>query len=333
MSDLMTVPPEWLHQKAMWTCWPHDPALWPGKLMAQARGEIAAMVKALADGEAVHVLAGNAEAAESAQAALGGVADIVLAHYGDIWLRDTGPVFAKRNGQTVALRFRTNGWGGKFIYAHDDAVGDFVAKEAGAEIVRHDLVLEGGSLEHDGEGTLLTTRECLANPNRNPSLSTGQIEAVLKNAFGFRAILWLDGGMLNDHTDGHIDNVARFVRPGQVVCQIAQDDQDPNAAFFDATAAALSHMTDASGRALDVVRIASPGRVEDDKGAPVPASHMNFIIGNNTVVVPTYHEKAGERAVAQLQELFPRHKVIGLPARALLTGGGSFHCITQQEPA
>ncbi len=326
------VPAEWEKHKAIWTCWPSHPPLWAGKLLDQARKEIAAMVKALSAGDAVKVLALGEEAIKSAKSLLGASAEVIPAQFGDIWLRDTGPIFARQGGQPVALRFRTNGWGGKYVYEFDDRVGDTVAALSGAETRRFDFVMEGGALEHDGEGTILTTRQCLLNPNRNPGMDQAMLESALKKACGARRILWLGDGMLNDHTDGHIDNVARFVAPGRVVCQSASGDDDPNAAFFDATAADLKTMKDAAGRALDVIRIPSPGRVTDEDGNIIPASHMNFIIGNKTVVVPTYGTPSADEAVAALARLFPEHKVTGSPSNAVLTGGGSFHCITQQEP-
>jgi agmatine deiminase len=285
------------------------------------------MVHALAEGDVVKVLAAGELAAASARAALGGRAEVIEAHFGDIWLRDTGPIFARGNR---ALSFRFNGWGGKYVLDGDAGVADFIAGKAGAALAPHDFVLEGGAIEMDGQGTLLTTKQCLLNENRNPGWSQRDIEALLKHALGVTRILWLDHGLENDHTDGHIDNLARFVAPGRVVCQ-APSPGDPNADLLNNIAIDLAAMSDAQGRMLKVARIPSPGLVEED-GEPVPASHMNFMIGNKTVVLPTYGEH-GEEAVQALQPLFAGRRVIGLPSRAILTGGGSFHCITQQEPA
>jgi agmatine deiminase len=194
-------------------------------------------------------------------------------------------------------------------------------------------VLEGGAIEHDGEGTVLTTRECLLNPNRNRSWTQAVAEAALRQTLGARKVIWLDKGLLNDHTDGHVDNLARFVGPGLVAIPMAFGADDPQAAIYDAAAAALAGASDAAGRALRVVRIPSPGRVIGEDGLAAPASHMNFIIANRAVIVPTYNQRAGDFAAQALTSLFPDRAVIGLPSRALLTGGGSFHCISQQEPA
>ncbi|HEX5378321.1 MAG TPA: agmatine deiminase family protein, partial [Phenylobacterium sp.] len=185
-----------------------------------------------------------------------------------------------------------------------------------------------------GAGTVLTTRQCLLNPNRNPGWTANAAEAALARAIGARRVLWLGDGLANDHTDGHVDNLARFVAPGVVVCPVAWGRGDVNAAAYDACAADLAAMTDADGRALRVVRIPSPGWVESHEGGAAPASHMNFIIANGAVVLPTYgDERAAGFAAEALTSLFPDRAVIALPSNAILTGGGSFHCITQQEPA
>ena len=208
-----------------------------------------------------------------------------------------------------------------------------IAEACGAELARHDFVLEGGAVDHDGAGTVLTTRQCLLNPNRNRGWDEAVVERNLRVALGARKVLWLGEGLTGDHTDGHVDNLARFVAPGVVACPMAFGEHDPNADAYDAAARALAAMTDAEGRPLKVVRIPSPGRIEDEDGQPIAASHMNFLIANGAVVVPTYEDKASPFALEVLKRLFPAHEVIGLRSNAILAGGGSFHCITQQEPA
>jgi agmatine deiminase len=328
---MTTIPAEWRPHKAIWTAWPSAADLW-GEDLEPARAEVAAMVRALADrgkGDRMRVLAHGREAEATAKLALGQSAEIIPGAFGDIWFRDTGPIFTT-DGR--ALGFQFNGWGGKYQLPHDDEVSARLALLAAAEFKMHDFILEGGAIEMDGEGTLITTRQCLLNPNRNPHWTEEGAEVALKRALGVTKILWLDEGLLNDHTDGHIDNLARFVAPGRVVCQAPAGRGDPNHDVLEEIALSLAAMTDAQGRKLDVIRIPSPGVVEDEDGDPVPASHMNFLIGNNTVVVPIY-SGTGDDAVNALAPLFPDRRVIGLSSHAILTGGGSFHCITQQEPA
>ncbi|HEY7901435.1 MAG TPA: agmatine deiminase family protein [Caulobacteraceae bacterium] len=325
------VPAEWSRHKALWVGFPSHPELWEENLAA-AQAETAALAKALAGLGAEHVrlLVDGPEATAAAKALLGAFPNIefVGAKFGDIWLRDTGPIFTAA-GEAAAFAF--NGWGGKYRLEGDETVADRIAQ--GASITRHAFVLEGGALDHDGEGTALTTRACLLNPNRNRGWREDDAEQALAQALGVRKVLWLDLGLMNDHTDGHVDNLARFAAPGVVVCPAAYGEDDPNAPVYDAAARALSKMTDAAGRKLEVVRIPSPGRILGADHRVEPASHMNFLIANEAVVAPVYDARAGAWAVEALEVLFPKHKVVGLPARALITGGGAFHCMTQQEPA
>lgn len=326
-SDAITVlpvPAEWEAQACIYTAFPSHGDLWLENL-EPAQKEVAAMIRILSEGTPVKVLVMGEKAMKVARELVGDVAEIIPAKFGDIWLRDTGPIFAKTDQGPRALRFQTNGWGGKYDLPFDNLVGDTVASDAKAEIVRNDFVLEGGALEHDGKGTLLTTRQCVLNENRN-GWSQDQAEEELKAALGAKRILWLDDGMMNDHTDGHIDNIARFVAPGVVACQEAYGQDDPNKDVFDKIAADLASF------GLKVERIPSPGKFENEDGDIVPASHMNFIIGNKTIVVPTYGTPSADAAVVAIQKLFPSRKVVGSPSNAVLSGGGSFHCITQQEP-
>lgn len=330
----IAVPPEWALLKAVWTAWPANPGEWNGDLETPRR-DVAGMVRALAEANTVRLLVNGAEAEASARAALGGVADFVQARYGDIWLRDTGPIFARTHLGPVALRFATNSWGGKYDLPDDATVGDDIARIADVPVRRFPFVLEGGAVDHDGEGTILTTRQTLLNPNRN-GWTRAQAEVALAEAFGAQKVIWIDEGLKNDHTDGHIDNIARFVGPGRVVCQAPAGDEDPNRETLDAIARALEAATDALGRKLEVVRIPGVGLYRNALGEISPASHMNFIIANGLVVVPTYGTATEAAALAELGSVFPDHKIVGVSSRGLLgcgtAGGGSFHCITQQEP-
>jgi agmatine deiminase len=333
----LTVPGEWAPHAAMWLGFPSHEDLWEDNL-EPAQREVAALARALAGpgGERVRLLVAGEAAAAAAARLLQGAAGIEIVHgdFGDIWLRDTGPLFAIGGEAVRAQGFRFNGWGGKYVLEGDDTVGEQIAAASGALLTQNDFVLEGGAIDSDGCGTVLTTRQCLLNANRNPGWNgeEGRAEGALAAALGVRKVLWLGDGLLNDHTDGHVDNLARFVAPGVAACPVAFGRNDPNAAVYDETARALASMTDARGAPLQVMRIASPGFVDDGEGRPSPASHMNFIIANGAVICPLYEEQAGPFALEALKSLFPERQVIGLPSRAILTGGGSFHCITQQEP-
>jgi agmatine deiminase len=333
----MTVPAEWSPHQAMWLGFPSHADLWEDNLQP-AQDEVAALARALAGpgAERVRLLVCGDEAELAARTRLDGVSnvEIVRGQFGDIWLRDTGPLFTRSDQRAGAAGFRFNGWGGKYVLEGDEHVADQIAAAAGVPLTANDFVLEGGALDHDGFGAVLTTRQCLLNPNRNPGWGEAEAEAALGQALGVRKILWLGDGLMNDHTDGHVDNLARFVAPGVVACPVAFGRDDPNADIYDEAARQLASMTNTRGAPLQISRIASPGLVENDEGEPVPASHMNFIIANEAVIAPLYGEgQAPAYALETLRSLFPERTVIGLPSRALLTGGGSFHCISQQEPA
>lgn len=329
------IPAEWSPHRAMWVGWPSHGELWEDNL-APAQAEVEALVRALAGPGREHVklLVGNDEALAEARARFQGVdgVTVVAGRFGDIWLRDTGPVFGE--GSKTADAFRFNGWGGKYDLPHDDEVADQIGQASGVTLSRHDFVLEGGALDHDGAGTILTTRQCLLNPNRNPGWTPESAEVALAEALGARKTVWLGDGLLNDHTDGHVDNLARFVAPGVVACPVAWGRKDPNAEVYDATARDLHAATDAEGRPLRVLRLPSPGLVLDEDERPIPASHMNFLIANGAVIVPSYgDDRAAEMACEGLRTVFTDREVIALPSIAILSGGGSFHCISQQEPA
>ena len=334
------VPAEWEAHKAMWLGFPSHGNLWQDDLIP-AQAEVAALARVLAEmgDEHVRLMVMGDEAHAAAQALLGDVkrVDIVDGRFGDIWFRDTGPIYVADSvgvdqHRALPVGFRNNGWGGKYQLPHDNEVAGQIATKDGFEGPAEDFILEGGSVDHDGFGTVLTTRQCLLNPNRNPGWTQEVAQQALARSLGVRKIIWLDDGLLNDHTDGHIDNLARFVAPGVVACPVAYGRDDPNADVYDKTARLLSAQTDARGQPLQVVRIPSPGIVYDEDDQIIPASHMNFLIANDVVVVPVYKERPAELAVEALQSLFPERNVLGLSSKAILTGGGSFHCISQQVP-
>ena len=318
--------PEWAPHQAVWIGFPSAADLWEDDL-APAQAEVAAFANAVhADGTGEEVWLTAADEAAAAEARrLAPFAKVIVEPFGDIWLRDTGAIVLGSGTERRAQGFGFNGWGGKYDLPGDDGVGGRLAAAATLPYAKADWILEGGAIDGDGSGTLLTTEQCLLNHNRNPGLDRTEVEKLLKRDLGATRVVWLGDGLINDHTDGHVDNLARFVGPGRVAIPEATAD-DPNAAAYADAAEAL---LDAE---LEVVAIPSPGLVERD-GEIIPASYMNFYIGNAVVVVPQYGAANDAAAVEAIQALFPGRRAIGLRADHILTGGGSFHCISQQVPA
>jgi agmatine deiminase len=323
----MRQPPEWAEHEWVWIGFPSHAELWEDDLEA-AQAEVIAFARAVhADGagEEVRLVAADAEAAKTARDMAGAGIVVVEERFGDIWLRDTGPIVLKGGGHRLASSFAFNGWGGKYRLEGDDSIGMKLAAAAGLPASRHDWILEGGAIDVDGTGLAVTTEQCLLNPNRNPRIGRAEIEARLREDLGVEPLLWLGEGLLNDHTDGHVDNLARFVAENRLAIPVPAGNDDPNAGVY----------ADARARAeafeIEVVRLPSPGRLTRD-GEIIPASYMNFYIGNAAVVVPLYGAANDEAAVAAIGALFPGRETVGFKADHLLTGGGSFHCISQQVP-
>ncbi len=316
-------PAEWEPHDRLWIGYPGDPAEW-GAPLSQARVEIAALAERMAAGERTVLVCRNDADAADARARVTGAVEVAVRPFGDVWLRDTGPLVVESEGRRLARRFAFNGWGGKYVMAGDETVGALLAAAAGLEVASDPLVLEGGAIDTDGAGLAVTTEQCLLNTNRNGDVSRGTLEERLRRTLGIERLLWLGQGLANDHTDGHVDNLARFVAPGVLALPVPAAD-DPNAAVY----------RDARARAADwpvrVVDIPSPGRVERG-GVVQPASHMNFLIGNATVAVPTYGTASDDGAVAAIAALFPGRETVGVRADGLLTGGGSLHCASMQLP-
>jgi agmatine deiminase len=326
------MPAEWQPHRATWLAWPHDEEFW-GASFAAAKDELTALCTMLATGEALEMLVRDPVVGADAAGRLEGLP--VRFHeidYDDIWMRDIGPVFVRVRERLEGVRFRFNGWGGKWDHERDAAVAPQVAKAAQVDLFEVPLFLEGGALEFDGEGTCITTRSCALNSNRNPALGEKDVEDWLDRAFGVRRTIWIERGFDCDHTDGHIDNLARFVAPGRVVCMKPAGREDPNAEVLAEIAEALARARDAKGRPIELVAVPSPGAVTDGDGELMAASYMNYCVTNTHVVVPTFGVASDAAAVDRIASCFPSRRAVGLSARAILAGGGSFHCITQQEP-
>jgi agmatine deiminase len=326
---LMSVhtPAEWAEQEWIWIGFPHRADLWVEATLP-AQKQIAGFANAVTEsGQRVRLVVHNAANEARARELVSGAVELERHPYGDIWLRDTGPLVVFEDGQRVARRFGFNGWGGKYDDMEgDQEVGQSLAEAGGLPLRLSDWILEGGAIDTDGTGLAVTTEQCLLNPNRNPQLSKAEIEARLRGELGFERILWLGQGLAGDHTDGHVDNLARFVAPGVLAIPRATAPDDPNRAVYD----------DARERArafgLQVADLPSPGWMGEGDLVE-PASYMNFAICNRVVVVPTYGSVHDEEAVAAVGALFPGRAAVGVPSDAILTGGGSFHCSSQHAPA
>ncbi len=319
------MPPEWAAQDWLWIGFPHDAKEWPGYL-ARAQEQIAAFANAVADsGQDVRLLVRNAANEARARELVSSAVQLERRVFGDIWLRDTGPLVVAQGGGRIAKRFAFNGWGGKYRMPGDETIGAELARDAGLSVETANWVLEGGAVDGDGTGLVATTEQCLLNPNRNPELSRMDIEARLHGDLGFDRVLWLGEGLVNDHTDGHVDNLARFVGPNVLAVPQPTGRDDPNAAIY----------RDAAKRAaaagVTIAPIPSPGLIERG-GCIEPASYANFAITSHLAVVPTFGTAQDEAAVSAIAALFPDRATIGLPADAVLAGGGGFHCASQQMP-
>ena len=334
---MFSMPAEWAPHDAVWTAWPHDPDQWLEGLAAPQRA-LMAMCAAIADGgsgERVELLVRDRADEVAARELLGAAAAHVRFHhmrYGDVWLRDTGPIFVARDGEVSTTRFRFDGWGDKYVMPGDTEVAAHVMRHCKVRGAAFDFVLEGGAIEVDGAGTLMTTKQCLLGGARNPGLDAAALEDRLRWALGVEQIIWLDQGLLNDHTDGHIDTIARFVAPGVVACMEPVKD-DPNADALDSIIRDLQQARTARGEKLEVITVKSPGEVLDRAGNLMPASYMNFYIANTVVAVPTYGSDNDSAAVDAIQAMFPGRRVMGLAGKEVVVGGGAFHCCTQQQPS
>lgn len=321
-------PAEWAPHDWVWIGFPSNPAEWPDAFEG-ARRQVAAFANAVhagGRGEEVRLVAADPASAEAARLLVDAGVTVQTLPFGDIWLRDTGPIAVKNGSARALAAFDFNGWGGSYDMPGDREIGALLAAQTDLPCAKGHWVFEGGAVDTDGAGLAVTTEQCLLNPNRNPDLDRRKIETLLAGSLGYTDILWLGDGLLNDHTDGHVDNLARFVGEGLLAIPEPASEDDPNAAIY----------ADAKSRArafgLEVAPMPSPGLVRRD-GNIIPASYMNFYIGNAAVIVPLYGEPNDQAAIEALRPFFPDREIVGLPSDAILTGGGSFHCISQQMPS
>ena len=336
------MPAEWAPHRGTWLSWPHKEASWPGKF-APVPHIFARMVGILAPNEEVHINVLDRDAESDVRDLLAGDAaggvNVFYHHHptNDAWCRDHGPIFLQRetaHGKEEAIvDWGYNAWGEKYPpYDLDDVIPTLIAEEFGLPVFHPGIVMEGGSLDVNGAGTLLTTEACLLNPNRNPHLSRGEIERYLRDFLGVTNILWLGDGIIGDDTDGHVDDLTRFVGPHTVVTVVEDDPRDENYEPLQDNLKRLRTMKDQDGQALEVITLPMPRPLEHD-GQRLPASYANFYIANGVVLLPTYDRERDPVAIDVLQRCFPDRRVVGIDCTDLVWGLGAFHCVSQQWPA
>lgn len=333
-------PAEFAPHEATWLSWPHKEASWPGKIDL-IFPRYAEFVKYLAQGEKVRInIADEAmkqRALEHLSRAGANLAQVEFYFHptNDAWCRDHGPAFLihRTEKKKMIVDWGYNAWGGKYPpYDLDDVIPTRIAHHFQLPAVHPGIVMEGGSVEFNGRGTLLTTRACLLNPNRNPHLTQGQIEEYLVNYYGVDHILWLGDGIVGDDTDGHIDDLTRFVNEDTVVTIVEDNRQDENYTILQDNLKALKTLRLENGQPLHIVELPMPAPVVYE-GQRLPASYANFYIANHCVVVPTFRDRNDDKALRILEPCFPGRQVIGIDSTDIIWGLGSFHCLSQQEPA
>jgi agmatine deiminase len=349
-ADGFRMPPEFEPHDGCWMIWPERPDNWRLNA-APAQQAFAAVAEAIAVSEPV-TMAASPTQLDRARSLLSPAVRVVELENDDAWARDTGPTFViDPNGGRRGVDWHFNAWGGIYEpWDRDERLAARVLAIEGVDRYRAPLVLEGGSVHVDGEGTVLTTEECLLNRNRNPTLSREQIEQALRDYLGAEKVVWLGRGVFEDETDGHVDNLACFARPGVVLLTWSDDESDPQHAISREALTRLEAETDARGRSFEVVRLPSPGPLtataEEAAGVArhegtlprragdrLAASYANFYLANSQVVMPLLDERYDQQAVEILRGCFPDREVVGVPSREILLGGGNIHCITQQVPA
>jgi agmatine deiminase len=333
------MPAEWERHEATWLTWPREEGISFPEAFEAIPGLWARLAKLLAEGEHVHINVFSPKHEEAIRATLkkadAPVDTRIHLHpfpaY-EPWCRDHGPIFVRNATELTVVDWRYNAWGGKYPPCDlDDAVPQHVARLLGLRLFSPDMILEGGSIEVNGAGTLLTTEACLLNPNRNPDLSKEQIETYLRDYLGVEQILWLGEGIVGDDTDGHIDDLTRFVATDTLVTIVEEDRADENFALLQENRRRLDAMRDPAGKPWRIVELPTPGRIERE-GQRLPASYANFYIANEVVIMPGFDHPNDAKAQAILQELFPTRRLVVWPSLDLIWGLGALHCITQQQP-
>ena len=330
-------PAEWEPHQATWLAWPHNRDTWPG-IFNRIPPRFAQLVETIARYEPVHILAGGAEVFQQASQQVGHLPQVTLHAIptNDAWIRDHGPTFVHSAAQTRAtiIDWQYNAWGSKYPpWDNDQRVAQRIAETIEHEHVVCNLVLEGGAIDGNGAGTVLTTRSCLLNPNRNSGLSVPIANQILTDHLGARHVIWLEGGgIAGDDTDGHIDQLARFVGQDTVVCARQPQPQGVEGEALEAQFVSLQTATTAQGTSLEVIPLFLP-TPKFCQSQRLPASYCNFYVLNRAVIVPMFDDPADDLALHTLQQLFPDRDIIPFPSLELVWGLGAIHCLTQQQPA
>ncbi|MFE2917667.1 agmatine/peptidylarginine deiminase [Kitasatospora indigofera] len=327
------MPAEWTEHDGCLMAWPTRVELW-GDTFEEVKREYAQVARAIAGFEPVTMVARPGQG-EEARALCGDTVEVVELPLDDSWFRDSGPIFVLGpEGGRAGVDFRFNAWGEKHHpYDTDDKIAAALLERLGVERIDSRMILEGGAITVDGEGTLITTEQCLLNPNRNPGMSKAEIEAELVAKLGVSTVIWLPyGGLLDTETDGHVDGVCAFVAPGKVVVQLPSDPAHPDYERMRANRAVLAAAVDAQGRELEVIDLPQSAFVQVN-GKETEVGYLNFYIANGGVVVPVADIPEDEGALAVLAAALPGRKVVGVRSRVIAYGGGGVHCITQQVPA
>ena len=330
------MPAEWETHSGTWLTWPHNPETWPEQDMQQVETEFMGIIRPLAKNESVHILVNDEDMGNAVESTLNAnnveMKNIFLHDIptNDSWIRDYGPNFIiQSDGKVAANDWDFDSWGRKYKWELDDLAGTVIAEESGLHHFKPEIVLEGGAIEVNGAGTCVTTESCILNPNRNNGISRDAMETVLKDYLGISKVIWLHGEMEGDDTDGHIDNLARFVNPTTMVCAVEEDEEDPNYRCLKNNFDHLRSATDQDDKLFEIVALPMPGYI----GSPrLPASYANFYIANKSVLVPVYGHPNDKRALSILEPLFPEREIIPIPCTTLIWGLGGVHCLTQQQP-
>lgn len=335
-------PAEWEKQQSTWLTFPQNTETWPNEQLANAQKSYYQLIKEIAKGQKVNLLVNDLATESQVKIHLDKInTSLANVHFhqiqsNDAWLRDSGPSFLinpEAEAKKIIINWQYNAWGGKYPpFEADNQIPERIAEMLNIPIFTVPIVMEGGSVEFNGQGTLLTTRHCLLNPNRNPHLTQSQIEQYLYDYYAVSQVLWLGDGIVGDDTDGHIDDIVRFINADTVITVVEQNPNDDNYTILQENLAELKTLRLPNDKPLNIIELPMP-KPFYVFGERMPASYANFLITNQSIIVPTFECDEDEQAILILEKCFPNRGVVGIDSREIIWGLGSFHCLSQQEPA